>query len=163
HHALSFAVDDPEAAEVNGDDSQGVDGGQFLVEYASSKNAEIYPNDTGVLLQAGKKAMVQYHLHSIGEETAAEIELGIVLYPDGRIEREDRSDQLRELQLQLAPHLQLQGRSAAARSGRHHPPHDQLARQFVGEQIQPRPEELGGRRSADDRRNGVRVDRLVRP
>jgi hypothetical protein len=83
HHALSFAVDDPNAVEVNGDDSQGVDGGQFLVEYASGKNAEIYPNDTGVLLQAGKKAMVQYHLHSIGEETAADIELGIVLYPEG--------------------------------------------------------------------------------
>ena len=28
---------------------------------------------------------------------------------------------------------------------------------------QPRPEELGRRRSADDRRNGLRVDRLVRP
>jgi hypothetical protein len=90
HHALSFAVDDPEAAEVNGDDSVGVDGGQFLVEYASGKNAEIYPNDTGVLLQAGKKAMVQYHLHSIGEETAAEIELGIVLYPEGFVPKHIR-------------------------------------------------------------------------
>ncbi len=89
HHALSFAVDDPNQ-EVNGDDSQGPDGGQFLVEYASGKNAEVYPDDTGVLLQAGKKAMVQYHLHSVGEETKAEIELGIVLYPEGYVPKHIR-------------------------------------------------------------------------
>ena len=69
--------------EVSGDDSQGVDGGQFLVEYASGKNAEVYPEGSGVLLKAGKKAMVSYHLHSIGEEIDAEIELGIKLYPEG--------------------------------------------------------------------------------
>jgi len=32
HHALTFAVDDPSAIDASGDDSQGVDGGQFLVE-----------------------------------------------------------------------------------------------------------------------------------
>jgi hypothetical protein len=85
HHALSYAVDDPEAQEVNGDDSQSPDGGQFLVEYASGKNAEVYPDDTGVILQAGRKAMVSYHLHSIGEETKAEIELGIKLHPEGYV------------------------------------------------------------------------------
>src|SRR4051812_5333830 len=83
HHALSFAVDDPSMNDTTGDDSLGVDGGQFLVEYASGKNAEVYPEDTGVLLQAGKKAMVNYHLHSIGEEAKAEIEVGVVLYPKG--------------------------------------------------------------------------------
>lgn len=89
HHGLSFAVDDPDM-EVNGDDSKGVDGGQFLVEYASGKNAEVYPEDTGVLLQAGKKAQLQYHLHSIGEETKAEVELGIVLYPEGYVPKHIR-------------------------------------------------------------------------
>ena len=89
HHALSFAVDDPNA-DVNGDDSQGPDGGQFLVEYASGKNAEVYPSDTGVLLQAGKKAMVQYHLHSVGEEIKAEIELGIKLHPEGYVPKHIR-------------------------------------------------------------------------
>jgi hypothetical protein len=89
HHGLSFAVDDPNQ-DVNGDDSVGVDGGQFLVEYASGKNAEMYPDDTGVLLQAGKKAMLQYHLHSIGEETKAEVELGIVLYPEGVVPKHIR-------------------------------------------------------------------------
>jgi mono/diheme cytochrome c family protein len=91
HHALSYAVDDPEAIEdTNGDDSTNPDGGQFLVEYASGKNAEVYPDDTGVPLQAGKKAMVSYHLHSIGEETKAEIELGIKLYPKGYVPKNIR-------------------------------------------------------------------------
>jgi mono/diheme cytochrome c family protein len=89
HHALSFAVDDP-SAEVNGDDSKGVDGGQFLVEYASGKNAEVYPEDSGVLLQAGKKAQLQYHFHSIGEEAKAEVELGMVLYPEGYVPKHIR-------------------------------------------------------------------------
>jgi len=83
HHALSYAVEDPAAQDVTGDDSLGVDGGDFLVEYASGKNPEVYPEDSGVLLQAGKKAMVSYHLHSIGEEVDAEIELGMLLYPEG--------------------------------------------------------------------------------
>jgi hypothetical protein len=89
HHALSYAVDSPDQ-EVSGDDSAGVDGGQFLVEYASGKNAEVYPDDAGVLLQAGKKAMVSYHLHSVGEETKAEIELGIQLHPEGYVPKHIR-------------------------------------------------------------------------
>lgn len=89
HHALSYAVDAPDQ-QVSGDDSTGVDGGQFLVEYASGKNAEVYPADTGVLLQAGKKAMVSYHLHSVGEETKAELELGIKLYPKGYVPKHIR-------------------------------------------------------------------------
>lgn len=89
HHALSYAVDDPDV-EVSGDDSQGVDGGQFLVEYASGKNAEVYPEDSGVYLQQGKKAMVSYHLHSIGEETMAGIELGVQLYPKGYVPKHVR-------------------------------------------------------------------------
>ncbi len=93
HHALTFAVDDPAAQDVNGDDSTGVDGGQFLVEYASGKNAEVYPPETGVLIQAGKKAMVSYHLHSIGEETQALIEVGIELYPKGYVPKHIRWSQ----------------------------------------------------------------------
>jgi hypothetical protein len=89
HHALSYAVDTADQ-DTNGDDSTGVDGGQFLVEYASGKNAEVYPDDAGVLLQAGKKAMVSYHLHSVGEETKAEIELGIQLYPEGYVPKHIR-------------------------------------------------------------------------
>jgi hypothetical protein len=82
HHALSYAVDPSEDTQSNGDDSAS-DGGQFLVEYASGKGAEIYPEDSGVLLQAGKRLKVDYHLHSVGQEVSAEIEVGIVLYPKG--------------------------------------------------------------------------------
>jgi hypothetical protein len=88
HHALSYAVDEPQ--ETNGDDSVGVDGGQFLVEYASGKNAEVYPSDAGVLLQAGKKAMLSYHMHSIGEEVKADVELGIKLHPKGYVPKHIR-------------------------------------------------------------------------
>jgi hypothetical protein len=77
HHALSYSVDVAEGGEPTSD------GGQFLVEYASGKNAEVYPEGSGVLLKKGQKARVSYHLHSIGEETHAEIELGMVLYPKG--------------------------------------------------------------------------------
>jgi len=89
HHALSFAVDAP-STEVNGDDSISPEGSQFLVEYASGKNAEVYPEDTGVLLQKGKKAQLQYHMHSVGEETNAEVELGIKLYPKGFVPKHIR-------------------------------------------------------------------------
>jgi mono/diheme cytochrome c family protein len=77
HHALSYAV------EPTPDGSVPMDGGSFLVEYAQGKNAEVYPEGSGVLLQKGMKAKVSYHLHAIGEEVDAEIQLGIKLYPKG--------------------------------------------------------------------------------
>jgi mono/diheme cytochrome c family protein len=89
HHALTFAVDPSDDSQSNGDDSVS-DAGQFLVEYASGKNGEIYPENSGVLLQAGKRLKVDYHLHSIGEAVNAEIEVGIVLYPKGEIPKHVR-------------------------------------------------------------------------
>ena len=89
HHALTYAVDNDDK-DVSGDDSAGVDGGDFLVEYASGKNAEVYTGDSGVLLQAGKKAMVSYHLHSVGEETDAMIEVAMKLFPEGYVPKHIR-------------------------------------------------------------------------
>ena len=89
HHALTYAVDSDDK-DVSGDDSAGVDGGDFLVEYASGKNAEVYTGDSGVLLQAGKKAMVSYHLHSVGEETDAMIEVAMKLFPEGYVPKHIR-------------------------------------------------------------------------
>ena len=80
HHALSYTVS-PEA--IQGDMS--TEGGQFLVEYASGKAAEVYPDGSGVLLKAGDKARVSYHTHSYGEDTRMAIELGMVLYPKGYV------------------------------------------------------------------------------
>src|SRR5712691_715357 len=56
HHALSFAVDPAEDGDM-GDDSGG-GSGQFLVEYASGKNATFCSDNTGQLLQAGRSARV---------------------------------------------------------------------------------------------------------
>jgi len=89
HHALTYAVDSDDK-DVSGDDSAGVDGGDFLVEYASGKNAEVYTGDSGVLLQAGKKAMVSYHLHSVGEDTDAMIEVAMKLFPEGYVPKHIR-------------------------------------------------------------------------
>jgi len=89
HHALTYAVDSDDK-DVSGDDSAGVDGGDFLVEYASGKNAEVYTGNSGVLLQAGKKAMVTYHLHSVGEETDAMIEVAMKLFPEGYVPKHIR-------------------------------------------------------------------------
>ena len=76
HHALSYAVEQDADGEPMGS-------GIFLVEYASGKQAEIYPPDSGLLLPANSEARLSYHLHSIGEETDAKVELGINFLPVG--------------------------------------------------------------------------------
>ncbi len=90
HHALSYASD-PSVNDTTPDaaDSFAL-GEQFLVEYASGKSAEIYPQDTGVLLKAGQNARVSYHLHSIGEEVSAQFELAIKFYPKGYVPKKVR-------------------------------------------------------------------------
>jgi len=52
------------------------------VEYASGKNSEIYPEDSGVLLQADRKLKSTTTAFR-GEEVKAEIEVGMVFYPKG--------------------------------------------------------------------------------
>jgi len=84
HHALSFAVP-PNADADLGDDSGGNQGGDFLIEYASGKNATFYEEGSGQMLPAGMNARVSYHLHSIGEQVDAKIELGIVFWPKGYV------------------------------------------------------------------------------
>ena len=83
HHALTFTVA-PDVAESQSDGDDSVsDGGQFLVEYASGKNAEFYPEDSGLLVQAGQKMKLDYHYHSIGEDVDAVVEVGIKFHPAG--------------------------------------------------------------------------------
>lgn len=76
HHALSYAVEADEAGERMGQ-------GTFLVEYASGKQAEVYPAGSGMKLPADSEARLSYHLHSIGEPTDAVVELGIKFLPVG--------------------------------------------------------------------------------
>ncbi len=76
HHALSYAVEEDESGDRMG-------GGTFLVEYASGKQAEVYPAGSGLKLPADSEARLSYHLHSIGEPTDAVVELGIKFLPVG--------------------------------------------------------------------------------
>ena len=61
------------------------DGGQFIVEYASGKAPELFPEDSGVLLKAGAKLQLGLHLHSVGEPVNSEIEVGFSLHPKGQV------------------------------------------------------------------------------
>jgi hypothetical protein len=76
HHALSYAMEQNE-------DADSMDRGIFLVEYASGKQAEVYPPGSGLLLPGDTRARLSYHLHSVGEEIEAKVELGINFLPKG--------------------------------------------------------------------------------
>jgi len=75
HHALSYASSDNDRTNPAED--------QFLVEYASGKSAEIYPDNSGVLLPPDSEVRLSYHMHPVGVETNAKVELGIVFHPEG--------------------------------------------------------------------------------
>jgi len=113
HHALSFAVDPGD--DNDGGDDAGGGSGQFLVEYASGKNATIFQPDAGVLLRAGQNARVSYHFHSIGEETDAKIELGIVLYPKGFVPKHVQWS--KQLGQEAAPDLDIPANAIVRRDG----------------------------------------------
>ena len=83
HHALSYAVE-------QNDEGESMGAGMFLVEYASGKQAEIYPPDSGLLLPGNSQARLSYHLHSVGEEVAANVELGINFLPKGTVPKHIR-------------------------------------------------------------------------
>ena len=72
HHALSYATKD--RTEPQND--------QFLVDYASGKSAEIFPGNSGVLLEPDSEMRLSYHVHPVGVETNAKVQLGIVFYPE---------------------------------------------------------------------------------
>jgi hypothetical protein len=67
------------------DDDPSVISSSFLNEYALGKNADIFPEGAGRLIKAGTKINFNLHLHSIGEETAANVQLGLQFYPKGYV------------------------------------------------------------------------------
>ena len=83
HHTNAFAI-------APGDITEGAESERHLVEYASGKQAEIYPEDSGVLLQAGSQTRLSYHLHSVGEDVDTVIEMGIVLHPKDTVPKHVR-------------------------------------------------------------------------
>jgi hypothetical protein len=113
HHALSFAVDPNEDGDM-GDDAGG-GSGQFLVEYASGKNATFYTEGTGQLLQKGLSARVSYHFHSIGEAVDAKLQLGIVFYPKGVVPQHTQWS--KQLGQDAAPDLDIPANGMMRRDG----------------------------------------------
>ena len=71
HHstAMSFTDEDP--------------AGQFLVEYAPGKGGDVFPEDTGRFLPAGSKLRINLHVHAIGQNDEAFVEVGLKFYPKG--------------------------------------------------------------------------------
>lgn len=71
HHSTAVSFTDADPA------------GQFLVEYAPGKGGDVFPEGTGRLLPAGAKFRINLHLHAIGQEEQALVEVGLRLYPKG--------------------------------------------------------------------------------
>jgi hypothetical protein len=69
-------------SEDDGDDGDNVQGA-FLNEYALGKNADVFPDGAGRLIKAGTKINFNLHLHSIGQETPANVALALEFYPKG--------------------------------------------------------------------------------
>ena len=80
-----------------------------------------------VMHKAARILSFQPHMHIRGKRQCLEL-----IYPTGGSSRQDRDDQLRELQLQLAPELHLHRRRRAARPGRNDPARHHVARQLAG-------------------------------
>jgi hypothetical protein len=90
HHAVTFMLDQmPDAPKGVAADAAIADG-QLIVEYASGKAPEIYPDNSGILLKAGSGLLMQNHLHSVGEEIDSEVEVGVLLYPAGQVPKNIR-------------------------------------------------------------------------
>jgi hypothetical protein len=77
HHVTTSMKHEDDADDA--DNVQGV----FLNEYALGKNADVFPEGAGRPIKAGTKINFNLHLHSVGQETAANVALGLKLYPKG--------------------------------------------------------------------------------
>ena len=84
HHALTFAVD-PDEQEMREAGDEDIPAAMFLVEYASGKGGEIYPENAGLLLESWRKMRLDYHFHSIGEDVQARVQVGMLLHPKGHV------------------------------------------------------------------------------
>jgi hypothetical protein len=77
HHVSTSMKHDDDADD--GDNVQGT----FLNEYALGKNADMFPEGAGRLIKAGTKINFNLHLHAIGQDTPANVALGLKFYPKG--------------------------------------------------------------------------------
>ena len=82
HHAITTMLSGNADGAPAGPDADGANA-QFIVEYASGKAPEVYPENSGVLLKAGSTLSLDNHLHSVGEDINSQVEVGFLLYPKG--------------------------------------------------------------------------------
>src|SRR5205823_13097585 len=81
HHAVTSMKhdDDPPG------DTRVTAQGTFLNEYALGKNADVFADGAARLMKAGTKINFNLHLHAIGQETAANVALGLKFYLKGYV------------------------------------------------------------------------------
>jgi hypothetical protein len=79
HHAVTTLVAPEGAGVASAADLRSA----LLNEYALGKNADIFPEGSARLIKAGSKINFNLHLHSIGEELPANVEVGLKFYPKG--------------------------------------------------------------------------------
>ncbi len=98
HHAVTSMKHDDDPDD-GGDNVQGT----FLNEYALGKNADVFPEGAGRLVKAGTKINFNLHLHAIGQETAANVALGLKFYPKGYlpkyVERTEQAGETKDLDI----------------------------------------------------------------
>ncbi|HLB88886.1 MAG TPA: hypothetical protein VJK29_14630 [Terriglobales bacterium] len=81
HHAVTSMKNDDDPAPDTRNNPQGT----FLNEYAVGKNGDVFPEGAARLMKAGTRISFNLHLHAIGQETAANVALGLKLYPKGYV------------------------------------------------------------------------------
>ena len=79
HHVTTSMKHEDDADDGGADAVQGT----FLNEYALGKNADVFPDGAGRLIKAGTKINFNLHLHAIGQDTPANVALGLKFYPKG--------------------------------------------------------------------------------
>ena len=58
-----------------------IDTREMFTEWAQGKGGEIYPDDTGKLVQPGARVEFSIHYHAVGEEITDQLEVGWWFYP----------------------------------------------------------------------------------
>src|SRR3989442_8693437 len=81
HHAVTSMKNDDDPPADTRIDAQGT----FLNEYALGKNGDVFAEGAARLIKAGTRISFNLHLHAIGQETAANVALGLKLYPKGYV------------------------------------------------------------------------------
>ncbi|MBI3470920.1 MAG: hypothetical protein HY013_06145 [Candidatus Solibacter usitatus] len=83
--AKGFRVVHHVVTSLRNDEDSDLDQAAFLNEYALGKNGDVFPEGAARLIRAGTRINFNVHLHSVGVETAANVELGLKFYPKGYV------------------------------------------------------------------------------